>query len=160
MNRSEELTAGYKKTSVLTTKGKRHFIVSLLQKTQAMPEDMYYVNIPALNPNQCIIPDTMAISFKFTNSNTKSWFLNNLGRLLVDRLSIKVQGTNVYQNTGESMFEVYKDLWRSDDDRENRQSYGIANENVRKLISGDDSADKAAKTEGVLDLTIAGCVTV
>ena len=54
------------------------------------------------------------------------------------------------------MLEVYKDLWRSDDDRENRQSYGVANENVRKLISGDDSADKAAKTDGVLDSTIAG----
>ena len=53
------------------------------------------------------------------------------------------------------MLEVYKDLWRSDDDRENRQNYGIANENVRKLISGDDSANKAAKTDDVLDVTIA-----
>ena len=53
------------------------------------------------------------------------------------------------------MLEVYKDLWRSDDDCENRQSYGIANENVRKLISGDDSADKSAKTDEVLDKTIA-----
>ena len=96
----------------------------------------------------------MALSFKFTNSNTKSWFLNNLGRLLVDRLSIKVQGVEVYQNTGESMLEVYNDLWRSDDDRENRQSYGIANENGRKLINGDDSANKASKTDGVLDSTV------
>ena len=53
------------------------------------------------------------------------------------------------------MLEVYKDLWRSDDDRENRQNYGIADENVRKLISGDDSTNKAAKTDGVLDVTIA-----
>ena len=98
----------------------------------------------------------MALLFKFTKSNTKSRFLNNLGRLLADRLSIKVQGVEVYHNTGESMLEVCKDLWRSDDDRENRQSYGIANENVRKLISIDDSADKTAKTDGVLDSTIAG----
>ena len=34
--------------------------------------------------------------------------------------------------------------------------YGIANENVCKLISGDDSASKAAKTDGVLDAMIAG----
>ena len=53
------------------------------------------------------------------------------------------------------MLKVYKDLWRSDDDRENRQSYGIANENVRKLISGDDSGDKSAKTDEVLEKTIA-----
>ena len=73
---------------------------------------MYSVSIPALNSSQCIIPDTLALSFKFSNSNTKSWFLNNLGRLLCDRLSVNVQGVEVYQNTGESMIEVYKGLWR------------------------------------------------
>ena len=136
-------------------RGKRCYIAASLLKKEATPEDIYSVSIPALNANECIVPDTMALSFKFNNSNTKSWFLNNLGRLLIDRLSIKVQGVEVYQNTGESILEVYKDLWRSDDDRENRQNYGIANENVRKLISGDDSTNKAAKTDGVLDVTIA-----
>ena len=54
------------------------------------------------------------------------------------------------------MMEVYKDLWRSEEDRDNRQEFGIiANKNVRKLISKDDSANKATKTDGVLDLTIA-----
>ena len=154
MNRGEQLTAGYKKTSVLAKnlRGKRCYIAASLLKKEATPEDIYSVSIPALNANECIVPDTIALSFKFNSSNTKSWFLNNLGRLLIDRLSIKVQGVEVYQNTGESMLEVYKDLWRFDDDRENRQNYGIANENVRKLISGDDSASKA---DGVLDVTIA-----
>ena len=31
--------------------------------------------------------------------------------------------------------EVYKDLWRSEEDRDNRQDFGLANENVRKLVS-------------------------
>ena len=157
MNRGEQLTARYKKTSVLVKdlRGKRCYIAGSLQKKEATPEDIYSVRIPPLDANECIVPDTLALSFKFNNSNMKSWFLNNLGRLLIDRLSIKVQGKEVYQNTGEGMLEVYKDLWRSDDDRENRQDFGIANENVRKLISGDDSANKAAKTDGVLDVTIA-----
>ena len=51
--------------------------------------------------------------------------------------------------------EVYKDLWRSEEDRDNRQDFGIANENVWKLISKDDSANKAAKTDEVLDLITA-----
>ena len=117
------------------SRGKRCYIAASLLKKEATPEDIYSVGIPPLDANECIIPDTMALSFKFNNSNTKSWFLNNLGRLLIDRLSIKVQGVEVYQNTSESMLEVHKDLWRSVDDRENRQTYGIANENVRKLIS-------------------------
>ena len=85
------------------------YIAASLLKKEATPEDIYSVSIPALNANECIVPDTMALSFKFNNSNTKSWFLNNLGQLLIDRLSIKVQGVEVYQNTGESMLEVYKD---------------------------------------------------
>ena len=112
-------------------------------KTEITPENEYTVPIPALNPSLCIIPDTLVLSFKFTNSNTKSWFLNNLGRTIVERLSVNIQGKEVYQCTGESMMEVYKDLWM------------IANENVRKLISKDDSANKATKTDGVLDLTVA-----
>ena len=157
MNRGEQLTAGYKKTSTLEKdlRGKRWSIEASLLKTEATPEDIYSVSIPALNANECIVPGTLALSFKFNNSNTKSWFLNNLGRLLADRLSIKVQGVEVYQNTGESMLEIYKDLWRPEVDRANRQDFGIANENVRKLISKDDSANKATKTDGVLDVTIA-----
>ena len=53
------------------------------------------------------------------------------------------------------MMEVYKDLWRSEEDRDNRQDFGIGNENVRKLVSKDDSANKATKSDGVLYLTIA-----
>ena len=102
-----------------------------------------------------MIPDTMCLSFKFVNSNTKSWFLNNFGRLLVDRLSIKIQGTEVYQNTEESLLEAYRDLWKTEEKRKNMVKYGIANENTRKLMPKDDSANKAAKTDGVLDLTIA-----
>ena len=156
MNRGTELKPGFKKTTLTDIKGKRSVNVTSLIKTQAMPEDIYTVSILALNPSQCIIPDTFALSFKFANSNTKSWFLNNhLGRLFVDRLSVNVQGLEVYQNAKESLIEVYKDLWRSEEDRDNRQDFGIANENFRKLISKDDSSDKVAKNDGVLDVTIA-----
>ena len=155
MNRGSKLEPGFKKMKLTDIKGKRNVNVTSLIKTQAVPEDIYTVSIPGLNPNQCIIPDTLDLSFKFANSNTKSWFKNNLGRLLVDRLTINVEGKNVYENTGESLMEVYKDLWRSEEDRDNRQDFGIANENVRKLVSKDDSANKAAKTDGVLDVTIA-----
>ena len=120
MNRGE-LKPGFKKTTLTPIKGKRRVIITPLIKTEITPENEYIVSIPTLNASQCIIPDTLALSFKFTNSNTKSWFLNNLGRLIVDRLSVNVQGVEVYQNTGESMMEVYKDLWRSEEDRDNRQ---------------------------------------
>ena len=116
--RGEELKPGFKRTTLTPIKGKRCVKVTSLIQTEAAPEDIYTVSIPALKRSQCIIPDTLVLSFKFTNSNTKSWFLNNLGRLLVDRLSVNVQGVEVYQNTGESMMEVYKDLWGSEEDQD------------------------------------------
>ena len=151
MNRSEQLSAGYKETSVLSKELRGLRCFQAPTASDAKPGEIYQVSIPPLNPDECIVPDTLALSFVFENSNTKSWFLNNLGRLLIERLEISVQGKLVYQNTGESILEVYKDLWRSALDRENRQEYGIANENVRKLISKDDSADKSTKA----DVTIA-----
>ena len=53
------------------------------------------------------------------------------------------------------MLEAYKDLWKSDEKRDIMVEYGLANENVRKLMSKDDSGNKTAKTNGVLDETIA-----
>ena len=159
MNRGE-LKPGFKKTTLTSIKGKRSVIVTSLIKTQATPEDIYTVSIPALNSSQCIIPDTLALSFKFSNSNTKSWFLNNPGRLLVNRLSVNVQGVEVYQNTGErSMMEVYKDLCRSEEDCDNRQEFGLANENVRKLVSKDDSANKLQRPMGFWILPLPTCAT-
>ena len=161
MKRGEELKPGFVRTKPTDYKGgKRRLIVTSLMKTEITSENEHTVPIPALNQSLCIIPDTLVLSFKFTNSNTKSWFLTNLGRTIVERLSVNIQGKEVYQCTRESMMEVYKDLWMSEEDRKNRQEFGIPNENVRKLISKDDSANKATKTDGVLDLTRSPtCVT-
>ena len=69
MNRGEQLTAGYKRASVLEKgiRGKRCSIEASLLKKEATPEDIYSVSIPTLNENECIVPDTMALSFKFNN---------------------------------------------------------------------------------------------
>ena len=80
MNRGEQLTAGYKKTSVLAKdlRGKRCYIAASLLKKEATPEDIYSVSIPALNANECIVPDTMALSFKVL-INPK-WFFGDPNR--------------------------------------------------------------------------------
>lgn len=56
--------------------------------------------MPALSPKHFIISDTLCLSFKFVNSNTRSWFLNNLSKPLCERLYINVGGEVVYDNTG------------------------------------------------------------
>ena len=149
-DRNKELAPGYNKTSKSTVKGKRFFNTTSLLKKEATPKDVYYVSMPSLSPNQVIVPDTMNLTFKFENSNTKSWFRNNLGRLLCEELHVRIGGEAVYDNTGESIMEIYKDLWKSDAKRENMIEYGIANENIRKMLSKDDSAVSKNKDDDVL----------
>ena len=101
--------------------------------------------MPSLSPKQVIVPDTMNLTFKFVNSNTKSRFKNNLGRLLCEGLNVQI-GEIVYDNRGESIMEVYG----SESKREGMLQYGVANENIRKLVSGDDSATNSGKADDVL----------
>ena len=106
--------------------------------------------MPSLSPNQVIVPDTMNLTFKFVNSNTKSRFKNNLGCLPCEGLNVQIGGEIVYDNRGESIMEVYKDLWKSESKREGMLQYGVANENIRKLMSGDDGATTSGKADDVL----------
>ena len=131
-------------------KGKRLFNTTSLLKKEATPGDTYYVAMPSLSPNQVIVPDTMNLTFKFVNNNTKSRIKKSLGRLLCEGLNVQIGGEIVYDNRGESIMEIYKDLWKSESKREGMLQYGVANENIRKLMSGDDSATTSGKADDVL----------
>ena len=86
----------------------------------------------------------------FENTNTKSWFKNNLGRLLCKELQIRIGSSPVYDNKLENLIMVYKDLWLPDERREDMSEYGIATENLRKLMSRDDSASTSDKADNAL----------
>ena len=86
----------------------------------------------------------------YENTNTKSWFKNNLGRLLCKELQIRIGSSPVYDNKLENLVMVYKDLWLPDERREDMSEYGIATENLRKLMSGDDSASTSDKADNAL----------
>ena len=133
------LTPGFKRTTMSEIKGNRTRHVVTLNRSKINPEEDLYIDIPKLNPNLCLVPDSLRLVFDFKNSNTKSWFLNNLGKLLKKRLVIKFAGEIVYDNTGESLLEIYKDLWKPEYERGDMVEYGIGTENLRKLISKDDS---------------------
>ena len=63
---------------------------------------------------------------------------------MVKQLQVMVGSREAcYTNDQESLYSVYKDLWLPVDQRNNMVDVGIMNENTRKLISEDDSADKS-----------------
>ena len=149
-SRNEELEPGYNYTTPSVIMGNRLFNRVSLLKKEGIPGDTYYVRVPSLSESQVIIPDTMNLVFNFENSNTKSRFKNNLGRILCKRLTVLFDGKAVYENREEGMFGTYKDLWKSESKRKGMLQYGVANENIRKLMSGDDSATTSGKDDDVL----------
>jgi hypothetical protein len=80
--------------------------------------------------------------------------MNNLLNLLAKRLQIKVAGETAYDCSGESLFEVYKDLWLTLGDRKKMIEQGVANENLRKLFSRDDSGVKIGDVSKVADALV------
>jgi hypothetical protein len=81
----------------------------------AKPGEEIYVNIPKLKADSVLVPDSMALVFDFKNSNTKSWFRNNLGKLLQKRLEKRFTTT------------VEKACWRS------TRTYGYTGNSVTTL---------------------------
>ncbi|CAB3996848.1 Hypothetical predicted protein [Paramuricea clavata] len=141
MNRTVELMPDFRRMNKAEITGDRTRHVLTFNSNSARPEEEIYVNIPKLKADSVLVPDNMALVFDFKNSNTKSWFRNNLGKLLQRRLEIRLAGEKVYDNSGESLLEVYKDLWLHRKQRDDMVEDGIASEATRKKIFKDDAAN-------------------
>ncbi|CAB4012483.1 Hypothetical predicted protein [Paramuricea clavata] len=152
MNTTErELQPGFRRSRMTSIKGLRTRSVVTFNPTTISPGEELYINIPKLKPDSCLVPGSLALLFDFKNSNTKSRFNNNLAKLIAKRLQVKVAGETAYDCSGESLYEIYKDLWLTQGDRNKMTEQGLASENLRKLISGDDSGVKVGDANKVAD---------
>ena len=59
-----------------------------------------YIDVPKLKPDTCLVPGCLHLQFDFKNANAKSWFPNNLSKLLCERRVVKFAEV-IYDNTGE-----------------------------------------------------------
>ena len=150
-SRTDELKPGFRRSKMTEIKGVRTRHVITFNPNKANPGEMIYINTPKLRPDVCLVPDSLNLMFDFKNANDKSWFHNNLGKLLTKELTVKMAGEVVYSNTGESVIAVYKDLWKTVEERDQMVEYGVANENLRKLISKDDTGASSGDDDKVSD---------
>ena len=150
MNTTEkELVPGYRRSHMATVKGNRTRHVVTFNPNKASAGEELYIDITKLKMDICLIPGSFHLLFNFKVSNTKSWFLNNLSKMLQKRLVVRLAGETVYDNSGENIYEVYKDLWKTNPQRLDMVEYGIAGENLRKLISKDDSGAESRNAQKV-----------
>ena len=125
-------------------KGVRSRHVVTMNPSSASPGEEIYARIPKLAPGLCLLPGSLQLLFDFKAVNSKFHFLNNLlsnsspgckSNLLVNLL--------VYDNSGKSDWGTNKNLWLSKSRRTEMVQCGVANTNLKKLISKDNSGSSS-----------------
>ena len=94
MDRIDELKAGFRRMQKPSIIGNRTRHVITFNPNKAKPGEEVYINIPKLNLDLCLVPDSIYLCFDFKNSNAKSWFKNKLSKLLqkyLDKLFMKTR---------------------------------------------------------------------
>ena len=71
--------------------------------------------------------------------------VNNLGRAIVNKISLKLEGKEVLCLVDADIHLCYKDLWLTDKERKNASYYGIQSENTAKIRVG--ASDAVAATQ-------------
>ena len=154
--REAHLGPGFREKSKNMVSGKRNNHNVSFHRNDYQPLEQVIVDIPRLESDDVIVQDSINFCFNIDmNSNTKSWFKNNLAKMLQRDLEVSMEGQKIYENPHESVFEVYKDLWTSDEVRQNSQQYGILTENARKLLSKSDDGASSGNDQKVADKLIA-----
>ena len=95
-----------------------------------------------------IVPGTSKLSFKIQlNSDTDAnrTIVNNLGRAIVSKLEVKLEGRSIFTLDDSDVFLCYQDLWKTTNERSNAVYQGIQSAAVRKIRV--DAGDKGTATK-------------
>ena len=106
------------------------------------------VRFPDLGTNDVIVPGTSKLSFKIQlNSDTDAnrTIVNNLGRAIVSKLEVKLEGRSIFTLDSSDVFLCYQDLWKTTNERSNAAYQGIQSEALRKIRINAGDKGTAAK---------------
>lgn len=123
---------GSKKLSEAEITGTRkNYEITIFPSTVKSGE-LLTVRLPQLRKDGCLIPDSVNIAFEFKLTGTKATCVNNLAKALVKGFSVKFGNKDIYNNTGENTFSLFRDLWQTNDERQRKLASGIMTETMRK----------------------------
>jgi len=94
------------------------------------------VRFPNLGTNDGIVPGTARIAFNIVldgGEDDNRTVVNNLGRAIVKKISVTLEGKEVLCLDDADIYLCYNDLWLTDKERKNAAYYGIQCENTAKI---------------------------
>ena len=112
------LNPGFREKGRTGVSGKRTNHNISFHRNEFQEKEEIVIDVPRLSAEDILVQDSLNFCFEFSlGSNTKSWFKNNLAKLLQERLEISMEGQKIYENPKKSLFKLYKDLWVSEEVR-------------------------------------------
>ena len=115
--------------------------------SEANPGEMLYVHVPKLNENEVLMPRSLALrlNIDLSGGHENNFLVQNVTQALVSKMEVKFGSTILQQKNGFDIFKIYKDLFLSQEQRDNMIIEGIQSEDLCKIWS--NARDK--KTPGV-----------
>jgi len=127
-------------------KGNRQSIVVTNNPSTIDANQILTIRFPNLGADDVIIPGTARLAFNIalhSGTDANRTVVNNLGRAIVKKISVKLEGQEVMSLDDADIYLCYHDLWMADKERLNAAYYGIHSGdrgNTAKIRLGADDA--------------------
>ena len=114
------------------------------------------VRFPNLGSNDVVVPGSARLAFtiSLTSTDDNRTLVQNIGRDVVKKLTIKISGNEVMSIDDSDVYYCYQDLWKTAQERENAQYQGIdttTNRNATKHRVGAGNAVNVAADRAISD---------
>ena len=111
----------------LGVKGIRQSVVVTNNPSTIDANQQLLVRFPNLGVNDVIVPGTARLAFtiSLTSTDANRTVVQNLGRAVVKKVTIKISGNELLSIDDADVYGVYADLWRTPQERANMAYQGI-----------------------------------
>ena len=162
-NYGHKLNPYRKLKNPLAIKGIRQTVVVTNNPSTIGQSELLTVRFPNLGADDVIVPGTAKLAFSLrlnSDDDDNRTIVNNIGRAIVKKITIKIEGNEVFSLDDADVFHCYRDMWLARDQLMNMvyQGYhlnkdGTVGDNIGKLRV--NAADKATGENDGQDQAIA-----
>jgi hypothetical protein len=149
----EKLNPFRKHREPLGHKATRQTVITTNNPSTIDENQLLTVRFPNLGPEDLIVPGSAKLAFKIdleSSADANRTIVNNLGRAIVKKICIKLEGQEILSIDDSDIFCIYSDLWLAHNIREDLVYQGIQSDNV-----GKHRINAADKTDNKKDIAVA-----
>ena len=138
-------------------KGLRQHIIKTNNPSIIGPDELLTVHFPDLNENQVIIPGTTKLTFNISLAGTdvNRTLVKNLGRNIVRKLVVKLEGNEVISIDDYDILYSYYDCWKCKTERLNAVFQGIVEASGQTENAFEHRINASDEASNVSDETVA-----